>query len=1041
MTLYSLSIRRPVLAIVMSTAIVSFGILGFTFLGVREYPSVDPPVISVSTSYGGANAEIVESQITIPIEEAVNAVAGITSITSTSREGRSTVRLEFDLDSDLETAANDVRDRVSRAIRRLPPDADPPRVSKADADSRPIIFLNISSPNRDLLELSRIADDDFKPRFETIPGVSEVNIWGEKRYSMRLWMDPLKMAAYGLTALDVRQVLSRENVELPSGRIDGDSVELSVRTLTRLSTPEEFNDIILKRTSDGVVRFSDIGTAELGAHNDRTILKRDGVPMVGVVLRPQPGANQIDIADEFYQRLEQIKRNLPADIRLGIGFDTSQFVRESIAEVKQTIVIALALVVLIIFVFLRDVRTTIIPVIVIPISLISTFFIMYLAGFSINVLTLLGIILAIGLVVDDAIIVLENIYAKIEKGLHPLEAGITGTREIFFAVISTSLALVAVFLPILFLGGITGRLFREFGVVLGGAVVVSSFVALTLTPMLSTRILKRGAKGHSRIYYWTEPFFAGLGNLYKKALEGFMQWRWTAFLIMGAALGLVYFFFSSLPSELAPYEDRSRIRLSATAPEGASFEYMENYMNRLVSLVQEAVPEHEAIISNTSPGFGASSSVNSGSIHLILKKPHERTRTQTEIADDLTIALERLSGARTSVSQDASIGGSRGGLPVQFVLLAPSMERIEAVLPEFLDAARADPAFSFVDTNLRFNKPEVQVEIDRERARALGISALDIGSTLQAALSEQRYGFFIMDGKQYEVIGQLTRENRNTPHDLRSIYVNTIDGNPVQLDNLVNIRETSAPPILYRFDRYTSATISANLSPGMSIGDGIAAMEAIAADLLDESFSTTLTGASKDYVDSATSLFYVFLLALFLVYLVLAAQFESFRDPLVIMFTVPLALAGALFSLWFFGQTLNIFSQIGLIMLIGLVTKNGILIVEFANQRKATGLTALEAVKDAAYARFRPVLMTSLSTVLGVLPIALSLGAGSESRVSMAVGIIGGLIFGSILTLFVIPATYSFITSARSQGWAEDAEKEVAKHHAGEGEKVLVEMR
>jgi len=1006
----------------MSLVILILGIVAFTFLGIREYPATEPPIVTVSTSYTGANAEIIESQITEPLEEEVNGIAGIRTITSTSREGRSTITVEFELEIDLNDAANDVQSRVSRAVRNLPPDADPPVVSKADADSSPIVFLNVRSDKRSLLDLSDVAFNDFKERVQTIPGVSSVQIWGEKEYSMRLWMDPLRLAAYRLTPLDVQRALQRENVELPSGRIEGNLTELTVRTQGRLYEPEEFNNLIIAESDGNVIRFRDIGNAELGAANQRTILKRNGVPMVGVVIVPQPGANQIEIADEFYKRVEQIKQDLPEDIQTAVGFDTTEYVRASIDEVQQTIFLALGLVVLIIFLFLRDFRTTVIPIIVIPIALIGAFFVMYIAGFSINVLTLLAIVLAIGLVVDDAIVVLENIYAKIENGMDVIEAGILGSQEIFFAVVATSLALVSVFTPILFLGGLTGRLFLEFGVVMAGAIIISSFVALTLTPMLSTKFLKSDTK-HSWFYKKTEPFFIKLNEIYKSSLDNFMRKRWLAFVITAICIGGIWVLFNSLQQELAPLEDRGRLIVSSTAPEGATYDYMDRYMNQLTEFLLEEVPETEGLITVTSPGFGSSGSVNSGFGRLILTDASERERSQQEIYNDLSMKIQDLSGARTFVAQEQSIGGSRGGQPVQYVLQANTIDKLKEVIPEFMERASQDPTFAFVDVNLKFSKPEVEIRIDRDRAQALGVSTRDIAETLQLAYSGQRFGFFLKNGKQYQVIGQMSREDRNAPIDLRSLYVRNDEGEIIQMDNLVTLRETSSPPQLYRFNRYASATVSASLSPGKTIGDGIDAMDAIADDVLDASYTTSLSGPSRDFVESSSSLIYVFLLALILVYLVLSAQFESFRDPLVIMFTVPLALTGALLTLWYFNQTLNIFSQIGMIMLIGLVTKNGILIVEFANQRQVQGLSNLEAIKEAAVARFRPILMTSFSTVLGILPIALALGAGAESRKSMGIAIIGGLIFASILTLYVIPALYSYISAERTEKTAVGEEK------------------
>jgi len=1014
MSLSSLSIRRPVLAIVMSIAIVVLGLLGYTYLGVREYPSVDPPIITVSTNYTGANADVIESQITEPLEESINGIAGIRSLTSVSRDGRSTITVEFDIDVDLETAANDVRDKVSRAVRNLPPDVENPIVSKADADASPIVFLNIQSDTRNLLQLTELANNVFKERFQTIPGVSAVNVWGEKKYSMRLWLDPAKLAAYHLTPLDVKNAVNRENVELPSGLIEGNKTELSIRTIGRLHDASEFNDLIVKEEDGNTVRLKDVGYATLGAENERTVLKRDGTPMVGVVLIAQPGANNIAITDEFYKRLAQIKRDLPSDVKTGIGFDVTDYIRDSISEVEQTIFIAFGLVVLIIFLFLRDWRTTIIPVIAIPISLIGAFFIMYAANFSINVLTLLGIVLAIGIVVDDAIVVLENIYTKIETGLPPEESARRGSAEIFFAIISTTIALASVFLPIIFLQGLTGRLFREFGIVIAGSVIISAFVALTLTPMLSSKILRKREK-HNWFYNKTEPLFIRINTAYRNSLEAFLSKRWTAFLIMGVSLGLIYLFFTLIPAELAPLEDRSGLRLFATAPEGASFEYMDNFMDKLVQTLKDSIPEREAVISVTSPGFGASSSVNSGFAFVILTKPDQRERSQQQIADDITPVLSDMTEARVFVTQQQSIGQRRGGLPVEYVIQAPNFEKLRKYLPKFMSAAQKDPVFTIVDANLKFNKPEIKLVIDRQRARDLGVSTIDIAQTIQSAFSGQRFGYFIKDGKQYQVIGQLLRNKRNAPIDLKSLYVKNNKGELVQLDNVVQLTEQSAPPQLYRFNRYVSATVSAGLAPGKTIEDGIKEMDKIASQVLDETFSTALSGASKDYAESSSSLLFAFLLAIGFIYLVLAAQFESFRDPFIILFTVPLAIFGALVSLWYFNQTLNIFSEIGIIMLIGIVTKNGILIVEFANQRKAAGLSKMEAIKDAAAARFRPILMTSLSTVLGILPIALALGAGSESRVSMGIAVIGGLIFSTFLTLLIVPAVYSYLSRSTAK--------------------------
>jgi len=1011
-TIYDLSIRRPVLATVMSIVIVIFGVVSYQRLGVREFPAVDPPIINVTTNYRGAPPEVIESQITEPLEESINAVSGIRTLTSVSREGRSSITVEFRLGEDLERAVNDVRDKVSLAQGNLPPDADPPTVSKADADRQPVVFISVYSPQRDLLELSEIADRRFKAVLQTIDGVAEVGIWGEKRYAMRVWLDRDKLVSFGLTPVDVRNALDRENVELPSGRLDGRQVELTVRAATRFTSAEQFNELIVRESPTGTVRLKDVGHAVIGPENLRSLMKRDGVPAVGVVLRPQPGANQIAISDEMYKRLAIIKKDLPPDIEATVGFDTTQYVRSSIREVRETILVALALVVAVIFLFLRTVRSTFVPAIVIPVSLIGGFFVMYVAGFSINVLTLLAMVLAIGLVVDDAIVVLENIYRKIEQGLPAREAGVTGTKEVFVAVIATTAALVAVFLPILFLGGMVGQLFREFAITLAGTVIISSFVALTLTPMLCTKILH--AHEHSAFYERTEPFFQWFTNGYRRVLTKFLTVRWLALpILVLSGLG-AWFCFSRLDSELAPLEDRGRLRVAATAPEGASYDYMLAYMDQLADAVAQETPEANIIISLTSPGFGAASSVNSGFVRLFLSDRDQRQRSQSEIARRILTVSRGLPGARVVVIEDPTIAlgvGAGARLPVQFVIEAQNFAKLRAVLPEFLARAETNAAFARVDVDLKFNKPELSVTVNRERAQALGVSGRDIGDTLNLALAEQRFGYFLRDGKQYDVIGALMREQREDSLELRSLFVPSTSGTPIRLDNVAALTEQVSPPQLFRFNRFTAATVSASLNPGYSLNRGIQAMQDIARETLDETFETDLAGEARDLQETSAGTAFAFLFALALIYFVLAAQFESYRDPFVILLSVPLALVGAVGFLWMTGQTLNVFSQIGMIMLIGLVTKNGILIVEFANQQRELGLAPLDAVREAAVVRFRPVLMTALSTILGILPIALAFGAGSESRRSMGIAVVGGLTIATALTLLVIPAMYTYLAT------------------------------
>lgn len=1009
MSLSTTSINRPVLATVLNLLLIIIGGIGLTFLGIRDYPSVDNPIITVRTSFPGANSDVIETQITEPIEAAVNGIPGIRSISSTSRDGTSFIRVEFNLDVDLETAANDVRNKVSEAQRRLPQDVDPPVVTKADADANPIYAVTVQSETMSLIELSQYADINIKERLQTIPGVSMVDTWGLKRYSVRMKMNPDLLAAYGLTPLDVRDAVTTQNIELPSGRIEGDNTELTVRTLGRLRTIDDFNELIVSRDGERVVRFKDIGEAVIDAEDTRSMLRRNGVPMVACVLIPQPGANYIDIVDRAYETVGQLKKELPKEIQLGDALDSTTFIRDSISEVQESIIVAFALVVLIIFLFLRNWRTTLIPVLAIPVSLVAAFFIMYLAGFTINILTLLAIVLAIGLVVDDAIVVMENIYTKVEAGMDPKQAGIVGANEIFFAVIATTIALVAVFFPIVFLQGITGRLFREFAVVIAGAVVVSSFVALTFTPMISTKLLKRNATDN-RFYRWSEPFFRGLNNLYGRGLDVFLRYRWMAILILIGSGVAISFLWPAIPSEMAPLEDRSRVNISSTAPEGTSFDYMARYSDEISKLIDSLVPEQKGTMENVGRG-----GTNGASFNIMLVDADERDRTQQEIADALNGEVSKLTGARSYVTQQQTFGGGRGGLPVQYVIQAPTLDDLKEVLPTFMAEVSQSPIFSASDLNLKFTKPEVTVDINRDKASMLGVSVQNIAQTLQLAMSEQRIGYYIMGGKQYQIMSQFDRSSRSRPTDLASIYVRNDQGNLIQLDNLVSLSESSMPPQLYRYDRFVAATVSAGLAKGFTVGQGIAEMDRIKENVLDTRFKTTLTGTSKDFVESTSSLLFAFALALVLIYLVLAAQFESFVDPLVIMLTVPLALIGSLLVLWGFSQTMNIFSQIGIIMLIGLVSKNGILIVEFANQRKRDGLSKMEAIREASVSRFRPILMTSLSTILGTLPMALATGAGAESRVSMGIAVVGGLVCSTLLTLFVIPAIYSYLSSKEAK--------------------------
>ncbi len=1002
MSLSSVSINRPVLSTVFAIVILLFGVVGLTFLGIREFPSVDPPIISVDTQYPGANSDVIETQITEPLEQSINGIQGIRSLTSVSHQGGSHVTVEFELTVDMETAANDVRDKVSQAMRMLPRDCDPPVVAKADADANPILQITVESDKRSLLELSEIAELTLKEQLQTISGVSAVGIWGQKRYAMRMYLDPVKLAGYQITPLDVRNAILRENVELPSGSIEGNTTELTIRTLGLMSTPKEFDDLIIKQTGDQIVRFKDIGRAELGSEDIRGILKMDGVPMVSDVIIPQPGSNQIDIVDEVYRRLEYIKKDLPEDVKVRVAFDNTQFIRNSIKEVKDTIYIAFALVVIIIYFFLRSWRATLIPILVIPVSLIGAFFIMYLAGYSINVLTLLAIVLAIGIVVDDAIVVMENIYVKVENGVPPIQAGLEGSKEIYFAIIATTITLIAVFFPIVFLQGITGRLFREFAIVMAGAVGISAFLALSLTPMVSTKMLRHETK-HSWFYRKTDKFFNRLNDGYKNMLESFLNHRKVTFLILFVALVLIYFLWKNIPAEMAPLEDRSQISVNTIAQEGSTYEFNLDYIDDISKTITDLVPERDGILSMVRGGGGF--------VRVTLVNPKDRDRTQQQIADQIGIELRKKTKARSMVMQQSTFGGRRAGLPIQYVLQATSIDKLREVLPAYMSKVMDDPMFQMADVNLKFTKPELRIHINREKASTLGVSTQNIGQTLQLALSGQRFGYFFMNGKQYQILGDLARNDRNKPLDLKSLYVRNDHGSMIQFDNLVSLTEETAPPQLNRYNRFVSATISAGLAKGKTISEGLDEMDKISKQVLDETFRTALAGDSKDFKESSSSLMFAFMLAIILIFLVLAAQFESFKDPFIVMMTVPLALTGALLFMWYFNVTMNIFSQIGIIMLIGLVTKNGILIVEFANQRKLTGMCKMDAIKYAAASRFRPILMTSLATILGIMPLALGLGEGAQSRVSMGIAVVGGMVFSTFLTLFVVPAIYSFISS------------------------------
>ncbi|PZX62758.1 efflux RND transporter permease subunit [Hydrotalea sandarakina] len=1014
MNISALSLKRPVLATVMNLIIILFGIVGYTFLAVRDYPAIDPPIITVSTNYTGANADIIESQITEPLEKQINGIPGIRSISSTSSLGSSQITVEFNLGTDLEAAASDVRDKVGQAQRSLPQDIDaPPTVSKADANSDFILILAVQSRTKSLLELSDYAETVLQQQLQTIKDVSAINIFGQKRYAMRIWLNPSKMLAHNVAFTDIGDALKTENIELPPGKIYGNNTEMVIRTMGRLTNEQQFRDLIIKEDSTGIVRLNDVARIELGPENLEQSWKYNGVNAVGLAIIPQPGANNIEIANEFYRRLKQIEASNKSDIQFHVLIDNTVNIRKSLAEVKETLLIAFGLVVLVIFFFFRNWLIALRPLIDIPISLIGTFFVMYIAGFSINILTLLGIVLATGLVVDDGIVVTENIFRKLEEGMPIRKAALEGSKEIFFAVISTSITLAVVFLPVIFLEGFVGRLFREFGVTLAAAVLISAFVSLTITPVLNVYLNTKNAH-EGWFYKKTEPFFTGMEALYQRALKGFMKIRWMAWVIVAICLVIIGLLMRNLQSELAPVEDRSSIRFVVTAPEGTSYNYMVNFIDNFANYLYDSIPERDFVFARTPAGPGS----NTSQPRLGLIEPNLRTRSQADIVNDLQKKLPQFNDARIFAIQEQTISvglASRGSLPIQFIIQNQDLNKLKSILPQFLEEVRKDKTFANADVNIKFNKPEVRLTVDRMKVKDLGLTTADVVGAIQAAFSGGRLAYFIMNGYQYQVIAQIDREGRNNPDDIKNIFLRTKSGNVVPLDAVVHLEENSNPATLYHFNRYKSATISASLAEGKTIGDGINAMQNIANRLLDETYHTALNGPSRDYAESSSNILFAFILALILIYLVLSAQFESFLDPFTIMLTVPLALAGALLSLFIFHQTLNIFSEIGMIMLIGLVTKNGILIVEFANQKRENGLAKENAVVQAATQRLRPILMTSLATSLGALPIALSLGAASTSRIPLGIVVVGGILFSLILTLFVIPAVYTYISGKHQQ--------------------------
>ena len=1018
MKLSTMSIRRPVFASVMSFTILLFGVIAFTRLPVREYPDIDPPIISVTTFYRGASPAVVETEITNVLEEQFATLEGVKTLTSSSREQGSVITIEFELTRNVDAAANDVRDRVSRVRSSLPREIDDPVISKVDANAQAIVWLALSSDRHSGLELSDLADRILKERIQRLPGVGSVLIAGERRYAMRVWLDPLRMASHGLTTQDVETAIRRENAEIPGGRVEGAEREFSVRTRGELSTPEEFGAVIVAQKENDIVRLRDVAEVNVGAADERTQVRYNGQSAVGLGIVKQSKASTVDVAADVRKALQELSGLLPAGMKLDVAYDSSTFINDSIDEVKETLLIAMCLVVLVVLAFLKSFRATTIPTLAIPISIIGALAAAYFAGFTINILTLLALVLAIGLVVDDAIVVLENVFRHMEMGKSRWQAALDGSSEIGFAVIATTIALVAVFVPLAFLTGSVGRLFNEFGISLAVAILISGFVALTLTPMLCSKILKplhgTGDNWASRSF---DAFFEWLNTTYGRTLRFAM--RRKALMIAGAFLVVVVSvaLFRLLPSELVPIEDRGIGFGIVIAPEGATLDYTDKYMReveaRLLSL-----PERRSLFSATGLGFGGPGRVTNGFVFLGLKPRGERVKSQQQIVQELFPKLISIPGVLAFVINPPSIGGSFSSSPVNYVIQGESYEELNQAVGAVMGEASRLGYMINVDTDLRLNKPQLDLTIDRERAAGLGASVTDIGSTLETFLGGRVVTNFKRGTKQYDCILQLKPSARATPDAIREIYIRG-KGGLVQLANVVRVQETLAPKELNHYNRVRSATITANLVPGVSLGQALDDLDRIAAEKLPTGMKREYAGQSLEYKSSSSSLYFMFVLAIVFIYLVLAAQFESFIHPFTILLSVPLAVFGALFTLFIFGQSLNIYSQIGLIMLIGLVTKNAILIVEFSNQLRRQGKSAIDAVIEAATIRLRPILMTSFATIFGVLPIAIGFGAGAESRRPLGLAVVGGLFFSTFLTLVLVPVLYTILSRFVKEGKSE----------------------
>ncbi|HSA45404.1 MAG TPA: efflux RND transporter permease subunit [Candidatus Competibacteraceae bacterium] len=1038
MFLPELCIKRPVLATVMSLAIILIGVITFLRLPVREYPNIDAPIVSVRTVYPGASAEIMESQVTQPLEDSLAGIEGIRTMKSVSREEVSQITVEFLLERDVDSAANDVRDRVSRVRGQLPNETEDPVVAKIEADAQAVMWLAFSSDRHSALEITDYADRVIVDRLQTLPGVASAIIGGERRYAMRLWLDRDRMAAYGLTPQDVENALKTQNIELPSGRIESRQREFTVLTESDLRTPEQFNDLILKETKGYPIRLRDIGYAEIGAVNERNVMRVNGNPSVGLGVVKQSTANTLSVAQSVRALLPSLTASLPEGMKITVAYDGSIFIEKSIEAVYRTMIEALVLVVAVIFLFLRNWRATLIPFVTIPVSLIGAFIFLYALGFTINTLTLLGLVLAIGLVVDDAIVVLENIHRHIEEGLPPFRAALQGSKEIAFAVVAMTVTLAAVFTPLAFMSGNTGRLFTEFAFTVAAAVVVSGFTALTLTPMMCSKLLHHEQK-HNWLFNVSERFFAGMNRGYREALVWALNWRWLIIAVFFATgVGAVWLFMH-LKSELSPLEDRGTIIGVVVAPEGATLDYTDSYARQLEQFYQ-AIPEVSSYLVFVAPGLQKPNPVNSALSFVRLKPWEERERKQQDIARELAPKMAGgLPGVLAFPINPPSLGQSFRNPAVQFVIQGNSYAELQTMVDQVMAKARQYPGLANVDTDLRLNKPQLSVVLKRDKIAAVGADVQDIGRTLETLLGGRQVTRFKQEGQQYDVMVQLKGQDRQQPNDLTAIFVRGRDGQLVQLSNLIEVREAVAPKELNHFNRQRAAVISANVAPGYALGDALAFMDQTVVEVLGEDAQTALDGQSREFRESGATLYVTFVLALAFIYLVLAAQFESFVSPFVIMLTVPLAVTGALLALWLTGGTLNVYSQIGLVMLVGLITKNGILIVEFANQLRLTGLDRREAVLEAATLRLRPILMTTLATILGAIPLALAVGAGAESRQQIGWVIVGGLLLGTALTLSVVPVAYTLLAREihhSAEEAAELAERQVAEAMKPAGESV-----